>query len=132
MQYKFDVMLEILPNFLVGTHMKDDRENGKQLSSEPSDIRLRVRKPEIVKTEYKRTEETSHEGEKRFRKIFEHSNDAILVIDVIQDEILDVNSKACKMLGYSRQELLSMPISAIHSQEMPKLLAFAICLIGLA
>ena len=125
MQYKSDVMLEILPNFLVGTHMKDNRENGKQLSSEPSDIRLRVRKPEIVKTEYKRTEETSHEGEKRFRKIFEHSNDAILVIDVIQDEILDVNSKACKMLGYSRQELLSMPISAIHSQEMPKLLAFA-------
>ncbi len=64
-------------------------------------------------------------SEERFRKIFDHSNDAIFVIDPAQDKILDVNSTACDMLGYSRNELLSTPISAIHPNEMPQLLAFA-------
>lgn len=105
--------------------MRDEEKTEKQLRSELSDIHLPVKKPEIVKTEYKRTEEASHESEKRFRTIFEHSNDAIIVIDAVQDEILDVNLKACKMLGYSREELLTMPISAIHPQEMSRLLAFA-------
>ena len=64
-------------------------------------------------------------SEERFRKIFDHSNDAIFVMDPAQDKILDVNSTACDMLGYSRNELLSTPISAIHPNEMPQLLAFA-------
>jgi len=105
--------------------MRDEEKTEKQLRSELSDIHLPVKKPEIVKTKYKRTGEASHESEKRFRTIFEHSNDAIFVFDAVQDVILDVNSKACKMLGYSREELLTMPISAIHPQEMSKLLAFA-------
>ena len=65
------------------------------------------------------------ESEERFRKIFDHSNDAIFVIDPSRDEILDVNPKACSMLGYIREELLSLSISVIHPNEMPKLLAFS-------
>ncbi|MCH8295045.1 response regulator [Candidatus Poribacteria bacterium] len=65
------------------------------------------------------------ESEERFRKIFDHSNDAIFVIDPAQDAILDVNSKACSMLGYAREELLSMSMSAVHPNEMPQLQAFA-------
>ncbi|MCH7998990.1 MAG: PAS domain S-box protein [Chloroflexi bacterium] len=103
--------------------MKDEEKKEKQLSGELSENHRRIRKPEVLETEYKRAEETSHESEKRFRTIFEHSNDAIIVIDAVQDEILDVNSKASKMLGYSREELLTMPISAIHPQEMSRLLA---------
>ncbi len=64
------------------------------------------------------------ESEERFRKIFEHSNDAIFVIDPARDRILDANPKACGLLGYSRDELLSLPISAIHPDEMPTLRAF--------
>ena len=70
-------------------------------------------------------EKAQWESEERFRKIFDHSNDAIFVIDPPQDKILDVNSKACEMLGYSRQKLISMSISDIHPYEMPKLQAFA-------
>ncbi len=65
------------------------------------------------------------QAEDRFLKIFQHSNDAIFVIDPEVDKILDVNGKACTMLGYSRDQLLSTPISAIHPHEMPELLAFA-------
>ena len=64
-------------------------------------------------------------SEQRLSRIYEHSNDAIFVIDPAQDEILDLNQRACRMLGYSREELLSLSISAIHPHEMPKLRAFA-------
>lgn len=76
-------------------------------------------------TERKLTEEALGLSEERFRKIFEHTNDAIFVIDPPRDRIVDVNDKACKMLGYSRAELLATPISAIHPHEMPALMAFA-------
>lgn len=64
-------------------------------------------------------------GEELLQKIFHHSNDAIFVIDPERDEIVDVNPKSCSLLGYSRDELLSLSVSAIHSKEMPQLLAFA-------
>ncbi len=62
--------------------------------------------------------------EENFRKIFHHSNDAIFVIDPPNDKILEVNPKACQMLGYSKKELLSMKVSDVHPYEMPKLLDF--------
>ncbi len=78
-----------------------------------------------VDTDRQRTEAALQASEERFRKVFEHSNDAIFVIDPEQDKILEVNVKACRMLGYSREELLSLPITAIHPNEMPQFLAFA-------
>ena len=65
------------------------------------------------------------ESEKRFRKIFDHSNDAIFLIDPSCDEILDANPIASQMLEYSREELLARGISAIHPDEMPRLRSFA-------
>ncbi len=65
------------------------------------------------------------DSEERFRKIFEHSNDAILVVDPENDAILDANPQACSMLGYPYRELRSTPISSIHPHEMPELLSFA-------
>ncbi len=76
-------------------------------------------------TERRRADEELRQREERFRRIFEHSNDAILVIDPARDEILDVNPKACDMLGYSREELLSLSVSAIHPNDMAKLMNFA-------
>ena len=76
-------------------------------------------------TERKRAEEALRESEEKFRKIFDNSNDAIILIDPERDKILDVNPKACDMLGFSHQELASLSISAIHPGEMPELRAFA-------
>jgi formate hydrogenlyase transcriptional activator len=55
----------------------------------------------------------------RFRKIFEFAHDGILVLDPDADAILDANPAACRMLGYSREELLSTPPSTIHPDETP-------------
>lgn len=67
---------------------------------------------------------STHEGAD-FRRIFEHSNDAIFVIDPERDRILNANPMACRMLGYSREEFLRTTVSTIHPQEMPVLIEFA-------
>lgn len=64
-------------------------------------------------------------SETRFRKIFEHSNDAIFILDPCKDRILDANPMASHLLGYPHRELLKCPISRIHPDEMPRLCAFA-------
>jgi formate hydrogenlyase transcriptional activator len=65
------------------------------------------------------------DAEGRFRTVFEHSNDAIFLLDPEADAILDVNPRACRMLGYSRAELLALRISDVHPAEMHEFVAFA-------
>lgn len=64
-------------------------------------------------------------SEQRYRKLFDHYGDAIFLIDPDEDKILDVNPKACEMLGYTREELLSLSMSDVHPEEMSKFSAFA-------
>ena len=47
---------------------------------------------------------------KLFRTLIDHSNDAVEVIDPETLRLLDVNEKACKDLGYTREELLSRTV----------------------
>ena len=110
--------------------MKDKNKTKEQLINELVVMRQRITEletpgPRPKQAESKQAKETLRSSEEHFRKIFDHSNDAIFIIDPAQDEILDVNDRACSMLGFSRPELLSLPISAIHPNEMPQLQAFA-------
>ena len=105
--------------------MKDVERTKEQLVQELEILRDQVAQLRQSETEVKRAGEALQESEERFRKIFDHSNDAIFAIDPARDKILDINPRACSMLGYSREELLSTPITAIHPNEMPELLAFA-------
>ena len=53
--------------------------------------------------------EASRESEARFRAIFEQSSDALLVHDDA-GRMVDCNREACRSLGYSREELLSLSV----------------------
>ena len=55
-----------------------------------------------------------------FRKLLDHSSDAIEVIDPLTLRFLDVNETACRDLGYSRAELLSMSLYDIDSGLNPE------------
>ena len=88
-------------------------------------LRHRVAAMEVLERDRSQTDKGLRENEERYRKIFSYSNDAIFVIDPSQNAILDANPKACDMLGYSREELLSTPLSAIHPDEMPQMQLFA-------
>jgi len=47
---------------------------------------------------------------KLFRTLIDQSNDAVEVVDPETLRFLDVNQKACKDLGYTREELLAMSV----------------------
>ncbi|GJL52589.1 MAG: hypothetical protein NPIRA01_38160 [Nitrospirales bacterium] len=72
----------------------------------------------------KRAEKALLDSEERFRKIFSHSNDAIFVVDLKDNTILEANSRAASMLEYSEEELVSMSVFAIYPTEGQALLDF--------
>ena len=53
----------------------------------------------------------------RFRRLFEQSNDAVFLHD-FEGRILEVNERACEMLGYARDQLLTMSVAALHPEEV--------------
>jgi len=67
-------------------------------------------------TQRKLAQEVRRESEARFKTLFEHAGDAILIHDR-QGRLLDVNQEACIRLGYTPRELLHMTIGDIEAAE---------------
>ena len=61
---------------------------------------------------------------RQFRRVLERSTEAIVLVEPREDRIVDANSTACSMLGYTRSELLQTRISRIHPNDMPLLVGF--------
>ncbi len=67
----------------------------------------------------KRVEERSAEyqkSEEKYRSLIEQASDAIYVLD-FKGSFTDVNDSMCRMVGYTREELLQMEVSAIVDPE---------------
>src|SRR5215216_3808587 len=60
----------------------------------------------------KQTERALSESEQRFRQLFEQSVDALFVHDE-DGRFVDCNSQACRLLGYSREELLELSVQDV-------------------
>jgi PAS domain S-box-containing protein len=70
--------------------------------------------------ERKRNEEALRNSETRFRMLFEHNADGLLVVDLGTKEIKLANSKMGEMLGYTKDELLRMKVNDLHPlPELP-------------
>ena len=69
----------------------------------------------------RRVETALMESESRFRALFENANDAISVhgfaADGLPSRFTDVNEKACRISGYSREELLSLSPRELYISE---------------
>jgi formate hydrogenlyase transcriptional activator len=59
-----------------------------------------------------------------FGRIFEASVQPMLVLDPAHDRVLDANPAACRLLGYDRELLRSLKISALHPGQLPALIVF--------
>ncbi len=69
-------------------------------------------------TERKRAEEAIWESEKRYREIFDSSNDALFIQDIATGSILDVNKTMLEMYGYAdKQEALKCAIEDLGAVE---------------
>lgn len=72
-------------------------------------------------TEQIQAEEALKMSEKRYGSIVENLNDALYIFD-FNGHILDVNEIACRMLGYSREELIGAHLTMIDSPENAQLI----------
>lgn len=53
-----------------------------------------------------------HASEKKFRALFDSTNDAILIY-TLDCRLLEVNRATCERLGYTREELLALPFNQL-------------------
>jgi PAS domain S-box-containing protein len=70
-------------------------------------------------TEQKKAEEALRESEEKYRELLNGMNDTAWVID-FDCNIIDVNDAAVEVMGYSREELLSIGLTGIDSNLDPK------------
>ncbi len=64
------------------------------------------------------------ESEDKFRSMFEQALDGIMIADPVQKRIIEANGAICDMLGYTRDELISLSVEDIHpKEELPRMLA---------
>ncbi len=63
-------------------------------------------------TARKRAEEALVESEERYRTYINHAPDGVFVVDA-NGKYIEVNEAACRMAGYSSEELLNMSISEL-------------------
>lgn len=53
----------------------------------------------------------------RFKSLLDQSNDCIFLLHVPSCSFIDVNESACRQLGYSRQELLTLPWDSFFPED---------------
>lgn len=74
----------------------------KKLEEKMAELEIYAKTLERKNTEIQASEE-------RYRVLFENASIAIFVIDRASGRVVDVNKEGLALLGYSRQDLLSMP-----------------------
>ena len=68
-------------------------------------------------TERKHAEEKLRESEDKFRSIFQQATDGIMIADGETKRLLEANKAICTMLGYTREEIVSLTVDDIHPKE---------------
>jgi PAS domain S-box-containing protein len=64
-----------------------------------------------------RAEKKLKESEEKYRGLFENSVDAVFIVDIETGIILDANRQAEQLTGRSKQELIGMHQTQLHSAE---------------
>lgn len=66
-------------------------------------------------TDRKKVEQALRDREKRYRALFDHTNDAVFIIslDLIH---LEANQRAADMLGYTIEELIGIPVDQVVAE----------------
>lgn len=68
-------------------------------------------------TERIKLEEELAETQEMYKSLFEYANDAIFIED-LEGNILDANRRACRMLGYTKRELLKKNVRDLVPEEI--------------
>ncbi|HVQ38860.1 MAG TPA: PAS domain S-box protein, partial [Pyrinomonadaceae bacterium] len=97
------------------------RANGEEFPSEASISQIEVGGQKLYTvimrdtTEKSRSQEGLQASELRYRRLFESSQDGILILDAVSGQIVDVNPFLTDLLGYTKEEMLGKELWEIGS-----------------
>ena len=100
-------------------------EPSKHHKTDLAVIRAAVGELADENTRLRAENELLRQNEAHFRELFNATYDGILLLDVEQGRILKANEPACRLLGYSPEEIRELTISDLHPYEVPRFLEFA-------
>jgi two-component system cell cycle sensor histidine kinase/response regulator CckA len=93
--------------------MKDDDKTKNQLITQLTTLRQCVAELEALEIELNRAEKTLRYSEKRYRNLFEQSNDAIY-ITTREGEHVEVNQAFLALFGYTSREIKTLKAQDIY------------------
>ena len=70
-------------------------------------------------TERMAIEAALRESEEYLKAVFDSINDAVFIDNAETGDILDVNATTCQMYGYTKEELLTLPVGALSANTPP-------------
>jgi len=73
-------------------------------------------------TDRKKLEQDLVDSEQKYRDLFNQSSAVRIVIDVDTGNLFDVNPAACNFYGYTREQILSMNVTAINGMPIEEVL----------
>jgi len=97
--------------------MRDPSKTIPDLIEENSILKQRIQELEQSESDRKQTKEAMRDIETRYRILFAHSPDGIVIIDPATARFLEFNEMAHRQLGYSREEFSGLSISDIDVFE---------------
>ncbi|MEN6374566.1 MAG: PAS domain S-box protein [Smithella sp.] len=100
--------------------MCDSSKEHQDLINENALLKQRIQDLKKSETKLKMVEETLRDTEMRYRLLFEHSPDGILIIDSATAGLLEFNEAAHRQLGYSREEFANLSVSDLEVAETPR------------
>ena len=100
--------------------MQDREKTKERLIEEVAMLRKRIAELQAAESQRKQAEEALRESEVKYRSLFEHSQDAIL-LTVPDGSILDANQAACGMFGRSLDEIKNVGRSGLVDMTDPRL-----------
>jgi len=110
-------------NYFIFPHkLKNGQIRTVEVRSTPIEINNKEMLFSIIQdiTERKEAEEELKENEERFRTVFNNANDIMYTVEVTKEKgpvVVDANNSAFELLGYTRDELIGMPMTELDSEE---------------
>ncbi|MGE5430930.1 MAG: ATP-binding protein [Syntrophomonadaceae bacterium] len=90
--------------------------SSEELYQKIAELQKKAEQLEDLERENSILKEQLYACEEKYRNIAEMESDAILLVDNVNGRLLDVNNSACRLYGYSKEEMLSLNIMDLSAE----------------
>lgn len=95
-------------------------QRSAELAANNARLQLESQQRRQSMEQLRQTEMALRSSEKRYRAVFDHDPNAVIIADLVSQEIVDANPSATRLFGYERDELLRMTVPQLSPDEQPK------------